>query len=111
MSLSPSTTSPFSSTATTRSASPSRAMPRRARFATTARHSASGAVEPQLSLMLTPSGWSLIITMGMARRFARRPTVVDAAPLAASTTTLKSGKYPCATPARCSTYSCAAVER
>ena len=47
---------PFSSAITTRSASPSSAMPKSARISRTLLHMACGAVEPQSRLMLVPSG-------------------------------------------------------
>ena len=53
---SPSTILPFSSTISTRSASPSSAMPMSARISRTLAISASGAVEPTRRLMLNPSG-------------------------------------------------------
>ena len=56
ISWSPSTIAPFSSTMTTRSASPSSAMPMSARTSRTLSMSASGAVEPHLWLMLRPFG-------------------------------------------------------
>ena len=56
ISWSPSMTRPFSSTRTTRSASPSSAMPRSARARAPSRPAPSGAVEPTSRLMLKPSG-------------------------------------------------------
>ena len=58
---SPSTMRPFSSTITTRSASPSSAMPMSARISRTLSHSASGEVEPHLRLMLWPLGSTPIL--------------------------------------------------
>ena len=55
---SPSTTVPFSSTMTTRSASPSSAMPMSARTSWTFLERLAGWVEPQSSLMLKPLGSS-----------------------------------------------------
>ena len=55
---SPSTMSPALSTAITRSASPSNASPRSAPDVTTACASSEGSVDPQPSLMFTPSGAS-----------------------------------------------------
>ena len=56
ISWSPSTSAPFSSTMTTRSASPSSAMPMSARTSWTFLDSAAGYIEPQFRLMLTPFG-------------------------------------------------------
>ena len=61
MSWSPSMIWPFSSTITTRSASPSSAMPISARTSCTLRIRSSGAVEPQSLLMLRPFGSTPIL--------------------------------------------------
>ncbi len=53
---SPSTTTPFSSQITSRSASPSRAMPMSARYSCTSRAMVSGWVEPHSALMFVPLG-------------------------------------------------------
>ena len=68
MRWSPSTTAPVWSTAMSRSASPSKARPASAPASTTARRSASGWVAPQRSLMLQPSGWSLMTVTSAPRR-------------------------------------------
>ena len=60
---SPSMMRPCSSAITTRSASPSSAMPKSARTSRTLSHIACGAVEPQSRLMLVPSGVTPIGTM------------------------------------------------
>ena len=87
-SSSPVVAAPVWSTATSRSASPSRARPTSAPLATTSAASDSGWVEPQPSLMLVPSG---SYGDGVARRRpgARRTSgaTAEAAPLAQSTTT------------------------
>ena len=56
ISWSPSRISPRSSVMISRSASPSSAMPRSARRASTSRRICSGAKAPQSRLMLSPSG-------------------------------------------------------
>ena len=63
--LSPSTTSPFSSTITILSASPSKAIPTSARVSITLFTNNSGWVAPQFVLILYPSG-SLARTMTSA---------------------------------------------
>ena len=62
MIISPSTTSPFPSTQSTRSASPSKAMPMSSFFSLTQAIRFSRWVEPQAALMLVPSGLSESIT-------------------------------------------------
>ena len=90
MIASPSTTRPSASTARQRSASPSWARPRSAPWDTTACCSASMCVDPQPSLMLSPSGSALIaMTLAPAARYARG-AAADAAPCAQSTTTVSS---------------------
>ncbi len=65
---SPSTSSPCSSTAMTRSPSPSSARPSAAPRSTTVRRRTSGCVDPQPSLMLCPSGDSVQHVHACARR-------------------------------------------
>ena len=87
ISLSPSTSSPLSSTARQRSASPSNATPRSKPFSRTYFPSTSMWVEPQLSLMLTPFGLSFkMVTSApsFAKIFA---AVALALPLAQSAAT------------------------
>ena len=84
MTLSPSTTSPFSSTAIKRSPSPSNANPTWAPFSTVNFAIASGCVDPTPLLMFNPSGDVAIVTKSApmsANKFATKP---DVAPLAAS---------------------------
>src|SRR6478735_5275131 len=62
---------PAPSTARQRSASPSCAMPRSAPCSTTAAFSRSRWVEPQSSLMFSPSGWApMVMTSAPARATA-----------------------------------------
>ena len=90
MIASPSMTRPAASTARQRSASPSCASPRSAPWDTTADCSTSMCVDPQPSLMFSPSGSALIaMTFAPAARYARG-AAVDAAPCAQSTTTVRS---------------------
>ena len=85
-STSPSTMVPFWSTAMTRSASPSKASPRSAWCATTARASSPGSVEPHLSLMFAPSGASCSALTSAPSPASTRGAMALAAPLAQSTT-------------------------
>ena len=69
---SPSTISPCSSTAITRSASPSKAKPMFAPAAVTAARSSSGCVEPHASLMFEPSGAACSTSTSAPTRAQRR---------------------------------------
>ena len=84
---SPSTSSPLAVTARHRSASPSWAMPRSAPCRSTAARNGSRWVDPQPSLMLSPSGAAWIaMTSAPASRYAAG-AASEAAPFAQSTTT------------------------
>ena len=85
--LSPSTISPFSSTAMRRSLSPSKARPIAEPVSLTKACNCSGCVEPTPALMLRPSGWSPMtaISAFKSRKILRADTA--AAPLAASKAT------------------------
>ncbi len=100
-SWSPSTTVPVASTASTRSASPSTAKPTSAPCSTTALRSGSRWVEPQPSLMFSPSGsaW-MAITSAPAARSACGPTTA-AAPSAQSSTTFTPSRGRDRVPVRC----------
>ena len=86
--LSPSTMFPNSSTAMTRSPSPSNARPASAPFSTTNSANASGCVEPTPSLMFNPSGEVPIVKNSVSRSANSRLTLVAVAPFAASTQTV-----------------------
>ncbi len=101
---SPSTTQPAASTAIRRSASPSSANPTSAPRATTSRWSAPGAVAPQPSLMLVPSG-SLKSTCTSAPVASRiRAAAMPPEPLAQSTTIRSRVEIDRASSRRRSTY-------
>ena len=87
MSSSPVLGAPVWSTATSRSASPSRARPTSASWASTAAATNSGWVEPQPSLMLVPSGSQATATTVAPSRSRTIGAMREAAPLAQSTTT------------------------
>ncbi len=87
MRWSPSTSCPVSSTASTRSASPSNASPTAAPRSTTRRRSASGWVEPASALMLRPSGSAWSTSTEAPRRRRASGAKAEAAPLAQSMTT------------------------
>ena len=87
MILSPSTISPFSSTAIKRSLSPSKARPIAAPTSFTFSCKCSGWVEPTPSLMFKPSGFSPM-TVNWAPKSAKIwRALVEAAPFAVSKTT------------------------
>ncbi len=93
-SSSPVRTRPSWSTATSRSASPSRARPRSAPSFKTASARASGCVEPHASLMLEPSG-SPAITLTVAPRRSRTPGATSQpAPFAQSITIFRPSRAP-----------------
>ena len=102
---SPSMTSPFSSTHRQRSASPSCAMPMSAPSASTVFCSDSRCVEPQASLMLTPSGSAWITCTSAPRRRRTRGMQSYAAPFAQSSTTFKPSSCTPAVPCTKSMYS------
>ena len=99
---SPSTTRPVASTAISRSASPSSANPASAPAATTASASDAGAVAPDPTLMLMPSGsaWMTSTRAPVAARIAR-PTA-EPEPFAASSTRCRPpASIVAASPSRC----------
>ena len=100
---SPSISSPFSSTARHRSASPSNARPRSYPPSTTAFASFPRCVEPQPLLMFTPSGSALKYVASSGKRENSFRAVALAAPLAQSKTTLM-GLRPSTVEARWSRY-------
>ena len=83
--LSPSTISPFSSTAIHLSPSPSKATPTCAPFSTTNFANASGWVEPTPLLILSPSGFVAIVSKSAPKSANKRDTNALVDPLAPST--------------------------
>ena len=92
--------SPVSSTASTRSASPSKANPMSAPAATTAAWSDAGEVDPHSALMLRPSGWACRTSTTAPRSRTTEGATVDAAPLAQSSTTCSPSRRRPSTEAR-----------
>ena len=88
MILSPSTISPFSSTAIQRSPSPSKLNPRSAPVSFTKATNASGCVDPTPSLMLIPFGLSPIVWKSVSKSANRRVNIEAVAPFAPSSATL-----------------------
>ena len=105
---SPSTRPPRSSTATRRSASPSKASPAAAPRSTTSDRSASGWVEPHPALMLVPEGAAPISRLSTLApsRLSTHGAASVAAPLPQSTTTVSpSSRRPSSTERRWVSYS------